>query len=101
MPTSSTDTEATTAARTVLPSLALKPDLPDAAARWQAYYAGELIDRPIVVVTAPRPGFPAARRITYEERVYGDIDAIIDRALANAEATYWGGDAVPGVCLTT
>jgi len=91
----------TSSSQAALPVLAFKPDLPAAAARWQAYYAGEIIDRPIVVALAPRPGYPAPRRLTYEERVYGDIDALIDQALANAEATYWGGDAVPSVCLTT
>jgi hypothetical protein len=38
--------------------LAFKPDLADAARRWQAYYAGDLIDRPLVVVTAMRPASP-------------------------------------------
>lgn len=81
--------------------LAFKPDLAEAARRWQAYYAGDLIDRPLVVVTAPRAGFPAPRRITYEERVKGDIDAIVAQALANAEATYWGGEAIPCYCPST
>ena len=72
-----------------------KPDLAEAARRWQAFYAGEIIDRPVVVVTAPRDGYPRPRPITYHDKVFGDLDEIADRALANVEATFWGGEAVP------
>jgi hypothetical protein len=76
--------------------LAFKPDLEDAAKRWDAFYAGEIIDRPVICVTAPRPGYtriPAGR--SYHEKVFGDLDLVISRALVNAEATWWGGEAVP------
>ncbi len=75
--------------------LSLKPDLADAARRWEAFYAGDIVDRPIVCVTAPRDGATQQAEITYQERVFGDIDVLIDHALAAAEATYWGGEAVP------
>ena len=75
--------------------LALKPDMAEAARRWEAFYAGEIIDRPIVCVTAPREGHTPAPAITYQERAFGDVDALIDHALAAAEATYWGGEAIP------
>lgn len=80
--------------------LLFKPDLDDAARRWDAYYAGDLIDRPIVRVTAPRPGMPHAAGSDYRERVFGDLDAVIDRALQNAEATYYGGEAMPALWLS-
>ncbi len=80
--------------------LSFKPDLADAHRRWQAFYHGDLIDRPIVCVTAPRAGFPPAVPTTYYERVHGDMDDIVTRMLANAEATYWGGEAIPSAYLS-
>jgi len=75
--------------------LAFKPDLEDAARRWEAFYAGEIIDRPVVCVTAPKEGKEGAPGSDYYERVHGDMRDIIVRALVSAEATYWGGEAVP------
>jgi 5-methyltetrahydrofolate--homocysteine methyltransferase len=76
-------------------SLAYKPDLADAAKRWEAFYAGEIIDRPILCVTAPRDGRKVPPSPSYRARVHDDIDQVIDRAIAVAEATYWAGDAIP------
>lgn len=75
--------------------LAFKPDLAEAARRWEAFYAGEIIDRPIVCVTALRDGAAPPPAITYQERAFGDIDAMIDRVLQAAEGIFWGGEAVP------
>ncbi len=75
--------------------LEFKPDLEEAAKRWDAYYAGDIIDRPVVCVTAPKEGIKGARGSDYYERVYGDMDDIIDRAIQSARATYYGGEAVP------
>ncbi len=77
------------------PELSFKPDMADAARRWAAFFAGETIDRPIVCVTAPRDGMTIPPAPTYRDRVFGDIDEVVQRALAVAEATYWGGDAIP------
>ena len=77
------------------PPLSLKPDLDEAARRWAAFYEGEIIDRPIVCVTAPRDGHEPVPPVTYRERAFADVDALIDRALARAETHYWGGEAVP------
>jgi hypothetical protein len=75
--------------------LAFKPDLADAARRWDAFYAGDLIDRPPVCVTAPMPGMKPGPGTTYRERAHAEPDALIDRTLQIAEATFWGGEAVP------
>lgn len=77
-----------------VPALSTKPDMADAARRWQAYLAGDIIDRPIVQVTAPRygQGIPAP---SYRMRAFADIDSVIDLALVRAEMTYWGGEAIP------
>ncbi len=76
--------------------LQLKPDLEQAARRWNAYYAGEIIDRPVVEITAPL-GPPSSPRYSreYYENVHGDLREIIDRALESATNTYYGGEAVP------
>jgi hypothetical protein len=75
--------------------LALKPDLEDAARRWEAYYQGEMIDRPIVCVTAPKDGMTIPPAVSYYDRVHADIDDIVTRSIAVAEATYWAGEAIP------
>ncbi len=80
-----------------VPPLSLKPDLQDAARRWDAFYAGELIDRPVVCVTAPRNGACNAvpPLLTYRDKAFGNVDTVLLSALAGAEATYHGGEAVP------
>ncbi len=78
--------------------LAFKPDIDEAARRWDAYYAGDIIDRPLVCVTAPRSGVKTSWGANYRERVFGDLDDIVTRALRAAEATFYGGEAVPAFC---
>jgi len=81
--------------------LALKPDLEEADRRWKAFYEGDLIDRPVVCVTAPADDAAEPSRGTgYRSRVFGDIDAIIDREIANARRTWYGGEAVPSLWLS-
>ena len=72
-----------------------KPDFQDAEKRWQAYFQGELIDRPPVVVTAPRDGFVLPAPVSYRQKIFSSIDQVLEKSLARIEATYWGGDAVP------
>ena len=77
-----------------------KPDFEEAAQRWQAYYAGEIIDRPVVCVTAPadRPGGGSKQLpppVTYREKAFGDLDAVVERGLERARNTFWGGEAMP------
>jgi 5-methyltetrahydrofolate--homocysteine methyltransferase len=75
--------------------LAFKSDLAGAARRWDAFYAGDLIDRPPVCVTAPQPGRKPGSGTTYRERAHADPEILIDRTLRIAEDTFWGGEAVP------
>ncbi len=72
-----------------------KPDAAEAARRWQAYYAGELIDRPPVCVTAPRDGRSQPVPLTYYDKVFGDLEEVIARGLDIAASTFWGGEAFP------
>jgi len=80
--------------------LFFKPDLEDAALRWDAFYAGEMIDRPLISVTAPRNGSIIPPASTYYERVFGDMEDLIERGLKVGETTYWGGEAIPHYWLT-
>ncbi len=78
--------------------LLFKPDLEEAANRWNAYYEGEIIDRPIVCVHAPKDGFAAVDPIDtndYHDKVFGDMDIRIDKVMKRAEATFYGGEAIP------
>lgn len=75
-------------------ALSTKPDLEDAARRWAAFLAGDLVDRPIVMVTAPLPNAPRGPEITYRDQQYGDIDALLDRVVAGAVGTYHAGEDV-------
>ena len=80
--------------------LALKPDLAEADRRWKAFYAGELIDRPVACVTAPCDPAAPVDVVTYRDRVFGDLDEIVDRTIAAAEAIVWAGEAIPAVGLS-
>ena len=74
----------------------LKPDMEEAHRRWQAYWAGDLIGRPVVCVTAPVSGRNALPATTYYERVFGDLEQVTDRMIEAAECTFWDS---PEECL--
>jgi len=78
-----------------LPLGVFKPDYQEAARRWQAFYAGEVLDRPIVCVTAPKDGAYLPAPITYHEKAYADLDQVVEKGLEIAAAVYWGGEAFP------
>ena len=75
--------------------LTLKPDLPEAARHWEAYFAGEMLDRPIVCVTAPRHGALPPWEYRYRRKFSATWMRVINEALACAEATYYAGEAIP------
>ncbi len=77
-------------------SLAFKPDAADAQRRLEAYWQGEMIDRPCVAVRAPRAGMSPPRRSLI---CRGDFD--IARTIAEFEtwagAMFFGGEALPAL----
>ena len=76
--------------------LEFKPNLAEAAERWEAFYAGEIIDRPLVCITAPLgPDRRVGDASRYHDRVFGDMDELLDRVLVDASRTYWGGEEIP------
>jgi hypothetical protein len=76
-------------------ALEFKPNMAEVDRRWKAFFAGDLIDRPILLAWAKKPGAPRLPHITYHDRVFGDIDKVIDSALEEARWTYFGGEALP------
>jgi len=79
--------------------LQFKPDLEDASKHWEAYFSGDIIKRPLVCVTAPKPGMPHDY-VWYKDVCYQDSDIVIDRFHDIMMNTYWGGDAIPHTYLT-
>lgn len=82
------------------PPRAFKPDLDEAARRWQAYLAGSILDRPVVCVTAPRAGAKSVPGVNYRDRVFGQPEEVIGRMLEGAAATYYGGEAIPSFWMS-
>ncbi|NSW89675.1 MAG: hypothetical protein HPY74_03150 [Firmicutes bacterium] len=81
-----------------------KPDLCDVSKRWDAFFNGDIIDRPIVSVIAPKNGHKiektAKQLWMLEERIFGDMDRAIDEVLEAAKSTYYGGEALPSINIT-
>ncbi|MGN0492099.1 MAG: hypothetical protein ACI4F7_00485 [Acutalibacteraceae bacterium] len=67
----------------------------EAARRWEAYWNHDIIDRPIMLATLPKPGANLHPADTYKDRVYGDLDTVLQNAFENAKNTLWLGERVP------
>lgn len=78
--------------------LEFKPDLSEVAKRWEANFNGDIIDRPVVCITAPKSDKKQPLPITYYDKCFGDIDEVLKRAILNAESTYYGGESIPCFC---
>ena len=78
--------------------LQFKPDFEEARKHWDAFWKREIIDRPCIIIRAPKDGAERVPAPVYMEGHDGNFDAPIARLLAWAETIYWGGDAVP--CYT-
>jgi len=75
--------------------LSLKPDYHEAAERWRAFWAGEMLDRPPVIITCPNPAAEPAARPTYWTMLHDPLDELVAQTDAYMETRYWGGDAMP------
>ena len=79
--------------------LAYKHNWPETRERMNAYWAGEIIDRPCIAVTAPRqPARPLAPAPDYKT-LWADPDYVAELYDVQHEATYFGGEAMPGTSL--
>jgi len=75
--------------------LLYKPDFEEAARRWQAFWAGELLDRPPTVLTARRSGAPQRPGNPQIVGLDGDFTTPLDTFEAWAETIYFAGEALP------
>jgi 5-methyltetrahydrofolate--homocysteine methyltransferase len=76
----------------------LKPDWEQAQGRYRQWWAGEEMDRPVVHVTARRPGKESPGWSGWEFAQYpDDPEPLIERWVRCAEATYYGGEAFPSL----
>ena len=73
----------------------IKPNFPDAAKRWEAYWNHDIIDRPVLVAAIRKPGAGMKPESSYRDRVYGDLDEILGNALENAKNIEWLGESIP------
>lgn len=90
--------------RSDLTPLAFKPNFADAVRRMQAFWAGEIIDRPACGITAPLPvpegeapgaGGPNFPPCTYLEGAREELEPIVQRVVWDASRCWWGGEAMP------
>ncbi len=72
-----------------------KPDIEESAKRWDAFWQGEIVDRPIVMASCCKPGFTPSSWHSYYMRSFGDLDSMINDVLTDAGGTYFGGDSIP------
>ncbi|MGI6207995.1 MAG: hypothetical protein ACOYEW_07240 [Anaerolineae bacterium] len=78
-----------------------KEDWEQAQKRIEAWWVGEIIDRPCLQVTAPRAGWEQQRNansvpagVSVEEW-WTDVEATVERTARRIEATFYGGEAFP------
>ena len=79
-----------------MPPIEFKPDLEDMIPRMEAWWKGELLDRACISVTAPngKPPREVPEPSSLIEK-WTNQDYLLDRAEAQMEATYYGGEAIP------
>ncbi|MCL2815136.1 MAG: hypothetical protein FWD23_11105 [Oscillospiraceae bacterium] len=77
--------------------LELKPDYQETIKRYEAFWNGDIIDRPIVRVTVPNKNYANTPYYTdnYYTRMNGDLDEIAGQIASNAHKTIYMGEAVP------
>lgn len=80
-----------------LTALGFKPDFAQTARRFEAWWHGEIIDRPPVTLSVKRQGAvrsPPARPATLRER-WLDVEYVVDSSIAAMEGTTYRGDTLP------
>jgi 5-methyltetrahydrofolate--homocysteine methyltransferase len=84
--------------------LAYKEDWLEARERIEAWWQGEIVDRAVIQVTAPKADVPIWASLrpdgVPEERLrdwFTDPEQVIPRLEARVQTTFWGGEAIPVV----
>lgn len=74
--------------------LAGKENIEDSLMRWNAFWAGEIINRPLVTITGQKKeGLPG---LSYRDK-YTDLNLAVAKAIALVENTEYWGEAMPYV----
>ena len=76
-------------------TLEFKPDAEEAAKRWDAYWQNELLERPLLMISAPREGFQPMSGVGYRDKLYGNPKDIVDRLVHNMAGTIYGAELMP------
>jgi hypothetical protein len=76
-------------------SLAYKPDLDEARRHWEAFWAGEIIDRPCARIVAPNDGAERAPHPPGLQHPSDDLAGYVRQFDRWAASAYFAGDAVP------
>lgn len=74
-----------------------KPDAAQSMARMAAFWDKVVLDRPPILLTAPKPNprpLPVTHYATVAER-WLDVEGVVARAAAQIANTYWAGDGLP------
>jgi len=79
--------------------LAYKHNWPEARQRLEAFWRMEVIDRPCVSVTAPAKQARPLPPVPDDRARWTDPEHVASRYDAGHEATYFGGEAMPGTSL--
>lgn len=75
--------------------LEFKPDFAEAQRRWAAFWAGEIIDRPLIAIRAPKDGAEYVPGPPYTAGSDGNFAPVVEAAVASAAGVYWGAEAMP------
>lgn len=76
-------------------SLVHKPDFSSAVRHWEAFWQGEMVDRPCLVVTAPKEGATPAPHPAYMAGRSGNYQGVAQQYDRWAEAIWFGAEAMP------
>ncbi|MBT5873046.1 MAG: hypothetical protein HOH43_06470 [Candidatus Latescibacteria bacterium] len=72
-----------------------KPDWPQACERFEAWWAGEVMDRVALQVTSPRDGCQDADHQRSTHNQWTDVARIVETAEERMRVTFYGGEAFP------
>lgn len=77
------------------PFFEYKPDYEEARLHWEAFWNGEMLNRPCTRVLAPKDGSAVPASPPGLVHPDDDLASVLESWDKWAQAVYWGGDAVP------
>lgn len=75
--------------------LQYKPDFKEVCKRWDAFWEGEILNRPLVSVTSCKEGAAYRPLPQYPTPIGGDYEQDASMFDAHAAGIYYGGEAIP------